>query len=100
MVSAALTASSTEKAGMPRGVGMPKRRKISLPWYSWIFTTLALSRSRRSAVPLRIIAADRIGRRLERVTTIELEGFVSARLDLTAQAGEHLDRSGRRVRQQ
>ena len=25
-------------AGMPRGVGMPNLRKISLPWYSWIFT--------------------------------------------------------------
>src|SRR6266567_2766966 len=134
--SAALTASSTEKAGMPRGVGMPKRRKISLPWYSWIFTprsptswsssprkrgprdvrrTTLDSRlrgnderkrrrfapsSRRSAVPLRIVAADGIGRRLERVTAIELKGFVLARLDLAPQSGEHLDRGGRRVRQQ
>ncbi|MEI7516640.1 MAG: hypothetical protein WCK81_14730, partial [Betaproteobacteria bacterium] len=25
------------KAGMPRGTGTPALRKISLPWYSWIF---------------------------------------------------------------
>src|SRR6266567_4748997 len=99
--SAALTASSTEKAGMPRGVGMPKRRKISLPWYSWIFTKRSQTfPSAHSAIPLRIIATDGIGRRLERVTAVELEGFVSARLDLTAQTGEHLDRSSGRVRQQ
>ncbi len=36
--SAAFTASSTENTGMPRGTGMPYLRKISLPWYSWIFT--------------------------------------------------------------
>ncbi len=36
-VSAALTASSTENAGMPRGVGTPNFRKSSLPWYSWMF---------------------------------------------------------------
>ncbi len=36
--SPARTASSTVNAGMPRGVGMPYLRKISLPWYSWIFT--------------------------------------------------------------
>src|SRR5438552_4610817 len=121
---------------MPRGVGMPKRRKISLLWYSWIFTTRSSTSfsssprkrgprgvrrttldsrlrgnderkpvrsapwSSRSAVPLRIIAADGIGGRLERVTAIELEGFVPARLDLSPQAGEHLDRGGRRVGQQ
>ena len=31
---AASTASCTVKAGMPRGTGTPKLRKISLPWYS------------------------------------------------------------------
>ena len=41
--SAAFTASSTEKAGMPRGVGTPNLRKISLPWYSWIFMSLESS---------------------------------------------------------
>ena len=30
-------ASSTLNAGKPRGVAMPNWRKISLPWYSWIF---------------------------------------------------------------
>src|SRR5688572_32699558 len=34
---AAATASSTLNAGKPRGVAMPNWRKISLPWYSWIF---------------------------------------------------------------
>ncbi len=33
-VRAAATASSTENAGMPRGVAIPYLRKISLPWYS------------------------------------------------------------------
>jgi hypothetical protein len=31
---AASTASSTVKAGKPRGVGTPYLRKTSLPWYS------------------------------------------------------------------
>ena len=31
---AASTASCTVNAGMPRGTGTPKLRKISLPWYS------------------------------------------------------------------
>src|SRR4030095_13492781 len=35
---AAFAASSTVNAGMPRGTGIPYLRKISLPWYSWIFT--------------------------------------------------------------
>ena len=30
------------EGGMPRGVAMPNLRKISLPWYSWIFTLLPL----------------------------------------------------------
>src|SRR5437879_1005368 len=34
---AASTASSTENAGKPRGVGTPYSRNTSLPWYSWIF---------------------------------------------------------------
>src|SRR3970282_1464620 len=34
---AASSASSALKAGKPRGVGTPYFRKISLPWYSWIF---------------------------------------------------------------
>src|SRR3954469_8674501 len=34
---AALTASSTLKAGMPRGVGTPYSRRTALPWYSGIF---------------------------------------------------------------
>src|ERR1044071_5518115 len=35
---AASTAWSTLNAGKPRGVGTPYFLKISLPWYSWIFT--------------------------------------------------------------
>jgi len=35
--SAALTASSTEKQALPRGVTTPNFLRISLPWYSWIF---------------------------------------------------------------
>ena len=31
---AALTASSTVNAGMPRGTGTPNSRRICLPWYS------------------------------------------------------------------
>jgi len=34
---AASTASATPNAGSPRGTGTPKRRRISLAWYSWIF---------------------------------------------------------------
>src|SRR5216683_5355479 len=34
---AALTASSTEKQGTPRGVATPYLRRISFAWYSWIF---------------------------------------------------------------
>ena len=34
---AAASASSTLKQANPRGVGTPYLRKISLPWYSWIF---------------------------------------------------------------
>ena len=34
---AASTASSTLKQAKPRGVATPYLRKISLPWYSWIF---------------------------------------------------------------
>src|SRR4051794_35561603 len=36
-VLAARSASSMEKAGMPLGMGTPYLRRISLPWYSWIF---------------------------------------------------------------
>src|SRR6476660_2995426 len=35
--SAALTASSTEKAGSPRGTGTPNSRSTALAWYSWMF---------------------------------------------------------------
>src|SRR5213594_3929087 len=48
-VSAAFAASSTENAGMPRGVGTPNLRKISLPWYSWIFTDAPVGVSELSA---------------------------------------------------
>ena len=50
---AASTASSTVNAGKPRGVGTPNLRKISLPWYSWIFTLASAS---RLSIPLRIPA--------------------------------------------
>src|SRR5690348_4310815 len=66
IVSAALTASSTENAGMPRGVGMPKRRKISFPWYSWIFTRgLACCHSGEGRDPIFLASAstDKIGPR-------------------------------------
>src|SRR3989442_14556900 len=100
MVSAAFTASSTENAGMPRGVGRPKRRKISLPWYSWIFTPTSLSASGGASVPLRIVLAHRVGRRLECVTAVELERFVLALLDFAPQTCEHLDGCHPRLRQQ
>ena len=34
---APLTASSTLKAGMPRGTGTPNSRSTALAWYSWMF---------------------------------------------------------------
>src|SRR5258706_4809875 len=43
---AALTASSTEKQGMPRGVATPYLRRISFAWYSWIFILRVLDGSR------------------------------------------------------
>src|SRR5208282_6818174 len=90
-VAAAFTASSTENAGMPRGVGTPKRRKISLPWYSWIFTAGSPMRpSAGAAIPLRIVLTHRIGGGLERMAAIELEGFALALLDFATQPGEHL----------
>src|SRR5437763_247555 len=97
---AALTASSTEKAGMPRGVGMPKRRRISLPWYSWIFTTSSSAGLRRPSVPLRIVPAHRVGGRLERMAAIELKRLAFARFDLAPQSGEHLDRHCWRMHEQ
>src|SRR5882672_5775859 len=36
-VRAASTASCTVEQAVPRGTGTPKRRRMSLPWYSWIF---------------------------------------------------------------
>src|SRR5215831_9359186 len=43
---AALTASSTEKQGMPRGVATPYFRSISFAWYSWIFMVVLECRVR------------------------------------------------------
>src|SRR5690606_5455808 len=34
----------TEKQGMPRGTETPYFFRISLPWYSWIFTSVPPSR--------------------------------------------------------
>src|SRR5208283_2735681 len=100
-LAAAFTASSTENAGMPRGVGTPKRRRISLPWYSWIFTACSPARpSGGAAIPLRIILAHRVSRGLERMTAIELKWLALALFDFAPQPREHLDRRGRQVRQQ
>src|SRR3954465_14036477 len=44
---AASTASSTLKHGIPRGVGTPCLRRISLAWYSWIFIVGFLGRATR-----------------------------------------------------
>ena len=84
---------------------MPNRRKISLPWYSWIFTTVSLCAAigggagaltvGRSAIPPGVVAAHRLGGVLERVAAIELERLVLVRLDLAAQPGEGLQRRGR-----
>src|SRR5262249_4968509 len=98
-VSAARTASSTENAGMPRGVGTSKRRKTSLPWYSWIFTR-ASSSSGGAPVPLRIVTAHGLGGGLQRMTAIELERLGFAGLDPAPQSREHLDRGRRQMRQQ
>src|SRR5688572_27753258 len=80
---AALTASSTENAAMPRGVGMPYLRKISLPWYSWIF------------IPFGIPLLDRLRAGLERMALVELEGLLPVRALFLHLAGEGLDRRGR-----
>src|SRR5262245_10598405 len=56
---AALTASSTEKQGMPRGVATPYFRSISFAWYSWIFMFVLECRVRglsRRTQPVRIDA--------------------------------------------
>ena len=100
---AALTASSTVNAGTPRGVVMPKRRKISLPWYSWIFTTSPCVRVGvgigvdvgRSAIPPGVVAAHRLGGVLERMAAVELERLVLVMLDLAPQPGEGLQRGSR-----
>src|SRR5581483_2258468 len=108
---AASTASSTEKQANPRGVGTPKPRRISFPWYSWIFmgryrpwlslpaALTAVKPSGRgllflSGVPLRIPAAHRFGAGLERVAVVELEGLLAVRALLLHLAGEGLDRRG------
>src|SRR5258708_3001975 len=107
-VCAALTASSTEKAGMPRGVGMPKRRKISLPWYSWIFTRFPqfpsvpfLPRASAGAsIPPRIELPHRVASRLEGMAGGGVEGVGLGLLDFGAEGGEHLNRGGGQVREQ
>src|SRR5512135_644544 len=95
---AALTASSTENAGMPRGTGTPNLRNSSLPWYSWIFTCPPDS-SCRAAIPLRVVAAHGFGGRLERVAAVELERLVGAFVLALLQAGERLHGRGRQVAQ-
>src|SRR6188474_2894279 len=45
---AASTASSTLNAAKPRGVGRPYLRKISFPWYSWIFIVVLSSAGSRA----------------------------------------------------
>src|SRR5450631_2446416 len=81
---AASTASSTEKAGKPRGVATPYLRKSSLPWYSWMFMWGRLSVLVRlagrldllgAAIPLRIEARDGGAGDGERVAAVELEGL-------------------------
>src|SRR5450432_1842537 len=54
---------------------------------------------RGAAVPPRVISAHRVGARLERMAAVELEWLVVA-VDLARQSREHLDRRGRRLRQQ
>src|SRR5258708_1235824 len=78
--SAAATASSTEKAGAPRGVATPYLRKISLPWYSWMFmvgwsVVVAFADGLdllAAAIPLRIILRHRWLGRVEGVATIDV----------------------------
>src|SRR5438874_5908428 len=109
---AARAASSTVNAGMPRGVGIPYLRKISLPWYSWIFTASPCSLSRHSRraqsctrhssaahIPLRIVSADVFGRSFERVTAVELERLLVAFV-LATQSGKSLHGCGRQRTQQ
>jgi hypothetical protein len=48
---AASTASSTENAGMPRGVATPNLRNSSLPWYSWMFMAVGATRGKESGNP-------------------------------------------------
>src|SRR5258706_10321778 len=42
---AALTASSTVNAAIPRGTGTPNSRNTALAWYSWMFIELSYLRS-------------------------------------------------------
>src|SRR5687767_13646833 len=92
---AASSASSTENAGKPRGVGMPYLRKISLPWYSWIFIMLFFFAVFLLAVPLGIPAAHRLAGAVERMALVELERLGPLRVFLLHLPGEGLDRGGR-----
>src|SRR5688572_14234866 len=77
---AASTASSTLKAGKPRGVGSPNLRKISLPWYSWIF------------IPPWVPLLDGVAGGFERVALVELERLAAVGALLGHLTREALDR--------
>src|SRR5580765_944030 len=57
---AALTDSSTEKQGMPRGVATPYLRRISFAWYSWIFMVCVPDVSRNHRRPQRVCSLTRV----------------------------------------
>src|SRR5688500_437914 len=80
---AASTASSTLNAGKPRGVVTPNLRKISLPWYSWIF------------IPPWIPFLHRLGCRFKRMALVELERLRAVVALFLHFAGKGLDRRGR-----
>ena len=82
---------------MPRGVGMPNLRNISLPWYSWIFM-LAAPPALTRQLPLGTTSdttSHRFAGGVERVALVELERLAAVVALLAHLAGEGLDRRGR-----
>src|SRR5882762_5308969 len=106
---AALTASSTLKQGVPRGVGTPYFLRISFAWYSWIFIAGPCLNRTRGGLARRIRACMRrtpernkgspAGRSQNKPTARESAGSIPQRPAPPLQRGDALE-TGREPRQQ